>query len=107
MLFHHPCKNPATTRCSTCQKPICVRHTKEDQARPFCVTCLREQLKDRRGRGSRAHLRDDPYFYWYFHDSGWDNDDEPYSSSDYGLFDGGPSAGALGDGDFDGGWEGS
>ena len=106
VLFSHPCKEQATGKCIRCQRPVCDRHLRTEQSRTFCVSCLRNDLRDRNARGSRAFLRDDPYFYWYFHDDGWF--DDPYHEQDYSLFDAGAGAAALaGDESFDGAWEGS
>ena len=33
-----------------------------------------------------AHLRDDPYFFWYYTGEHWFTD--PYGAEDYSLFDG-------------------
>jgi hypothetical protein len=32
-----------------------------------------------------AHLRDDPYFFWYYSGDNWFHD--PYGADDYALFD--------------------
>lgn len=32
-----------------------------------------------------AHLRDDPYFFWYYAGDAWF--DDPYGAEDYALFD--------------------
>jgi hypothetical protein len=50
-----------------------------------CVSCLRQQMRQPAQRASYAHLRDDPYFFWYFHDDSWLAD--PYGSDDYALFE--------------------
>lgn len=54
---------------------------------------MREGFKDPYKRHSYAHLRDDPYFFWYFRDGSWMKD--PYGDEDYSLFD-------AGDADFGG-----
>jgi len=46
---------------------------------------MREGFKDPYKRHSYAHLRDDPYFFWYFREGSWMKD--PYGEEDYSLFD--------------------
>lgn len=48
------------------------------------------------------HLRDDPYFFWYFAGADWYAD--PYGAEDYALFDKG--GGSFG-GHVDREWQGS
>lgn len=105
ILFNHPCKDAATAKCTQCHRPVCERHVRRDAGRPECVSCLRNTMRDRNARGSRAFLRDDPYFYWYFHDDGWF--DDPYSEQDFGVFDERAGAAVLAEEGFDGAWEGS
>lgn len=84
VLFDHPCRDPATTRCSACGRGTCAVHIRATAAGQRCVPCLRQALRDRQARGHFAFLRDDPYFYWYFSGS---NEDSAYDEYDYQLFD--------------------
>ena len=101
VLFKHECAADAIAACATCGKPICGLHARPWGQGSACVTCLRAQLKDPQARGTFAHLRDDPYFYWYYNDLGFA---DPYGPDDFALFDAG--AGALG-GDVPDDWSGS
>jgi hypothetical protein len=83
ILFKKRCQFPSTQACSKCNKPICRVHVRALSQGEVCIACARTMMDDPNGRRSYAHMRDDPYFYWYFH-SGYD---EPYSDSDYALFD--------------------
>ncbi len=89
ILFERKCKQPAEAKCKNCKKAICVAHmrTITDQGQPYqlCIGCTRAHLKNRQRRGSYAHLRDDPYMYWYNEDYYWD--DDPYDADDFDLFD--------------------
>jgi uncharacterized membrane protein YgcG len=101
VLFKHPCRAEAVTACAACRKPVCGLHSRQVGQQTYCVTCLRNQLRDPRTRGSYAYLRDDPFFYWYYNDDTWF--DDPYGADDYALFDGGPDTFQGGGGDFGGG----
>ena len=86
ILFKRKFSAPAMGSCSQCQKPICQNHGRNYWQSVACVTCLREMIKQQpQQRQSQAHLRDDPYFYWYYVDDVWI--DEPYGADDYALFD--------------------
>ncbi len=89
ILFKRPCKQTAAHQCTHCGKPICESHARPSQGHQACVTCTREAMRDPSRRGTFAHLRDDPYFFWYFHQDTWF--DEPYSDADYSLFETGAS----------------
>lgn len=95
ILFKKRCQLVATQTCVQCQKPTCHIHIRVVDQRPLCITCARTTLTSTRDRRSMAHLRDDPYFFWYYESDRWFDDD--YDDSDYDLF----SAGGD-DGDFDG-----
>lgn len=103
ILFQRKCAAPAVGTCSQCKKPICQTHGRNYWQSVACVTCLRELIKKQpQQKQSQAHLRDDPYFYWYYVDDHWD--DEPYGYDDYRLFD--DDGGDFGADDY-GGWEGT
>jgi hypothetical protein len=68
-----------------------------------CVGCLRELLKNPEQRAGYAHLRDDPYFYWYLHDDAYGPD--PYGPEDFALFED-QRQGDFGD-HVDDGWAGT
>lgn len=91
ILFSRRCKAPAEAKCKNCKKAICVAHlrTLNEQGKEYqlCIGCTRGHLKSRQRRGSYAHLRDDPYFYWYSDDRRYSWDDDPYDSDDFDLFD--------------------
>lgn len=103
ILFKHSCHAAAVAECASCRKPVCATHHRRFPYGALCVSCLRTQLKNPAMRGSYAHLRDDPFFYWYYRPAGWLSD--PYGEDDYALFD------ADDDADFGAGveshWEGS
>jgi hypothetical protein len=103
ILFKRKCEQQSVAQCAQCHKPVCNQHVKQSAAGPSCVTCVRNQLQDRSKRGNYSHLRDDPYFYWYFYD---DFDNDPYDAGDYSVFDSGSSSSDY-DGSFDNSWEGS
>ena len=109
VLFSHPCKQSATTTCSSCRKPICDAHARKTGDAVRCVSCVRQDLTDRHNRGSHAFLRDDPYFYWYYYDDTWY--DAPYTADDSSLFDRHRHRHHHHDdvmgGDFDNTWDGS
>lgn len=75
----------ATTQCVRCHKPICQTHSRGQGYGTTCISCLREAAKNPQQRASMAHLRDDPYFFWYFPGGDWFVD--PYGAEDYALFD--------------------
>jgi hypothetical protein len=85
VLFKHPCRADAETTCVGCNKPICASHGRPFERGQVCVTCVRAQLKNPAMRGSYGHLRDDPYFYWYYRPTHFLSD--PYGRDDYALFD--------------------
>ena len=85
ILFKHRCDAPAIGQCAQCQKPVCQTHARPWGQSLVCVSCLRQQVQPTGHRGSYAHLRDDPYFFWYFREDGWLGD--PYGADDYALFD--------------------
>ncbi len=58
-LFSHKCGEAATTKCSQCQKFICLRHTITDEQRSLCTTCAKGLPNTR----SSSRYDDDPYFY--------------------------------------------
>ena len=103
ILFKRRCVEYAVTSCSQCRKPICATHSRQYWQTIACVTCLRKHLDNPQQRASFQHMRDDPYFYWYFWHDGWVGD--PYGEEDYRLFD------HAGDGNFDYGtgdeWQGT
>ena len=66
--------------------PVCNVHARPTASGMACISCLRRTLRDPRQRPSFAHLRDDPYFYWYFDGGDWA---EEYDRYDYALFDAG------------------
>ncbi len=103
ILFQRKCNQPAVGQCGQCNKPICQTHGRNYWQSVACVSCLREMIKKQpQQRQSQAHLRDDPYFHWYFVDDQWMH--ESYSDHDYGLFD--DHDGDLAP-DHGGGWEGT
>lgn len=104
ILFKRKCGEAAAGACVQCKKPICYTHGRSYWQSVACVTCLRELIKTQpQQKQNQAHLRDDPYFYWYFVDDMWMH--EPYGDDDYALFD------DYGTNDFahddHGGWEGT
>ncbi|MEM1033132.1 MAG: hypothetical protein AAF928_18655 [Myxococcota bacterium] len=104
ILFPKKCGEPAVGACSQCKKPICKTHSRDYWQSIACVSCLRGLIEGQpQQKQSQAHLRDDPYFYWYYVDTPWN--EEAYGASDYRLFDdaGGADFGA----DDYGGWEGT
>lgn len=105
VLFKKQCHFPSTQKCGACNKPICRMHVRQFSEREVCIACARTELqREPSSRGSYSHLRDDPYFYWYYSDSSWFHD--PYGEEDYALFDTG-----VEEGDFAAGvedqWEGT
>ncbi len=95
-LFSHPCKNPATTRCSRCGKPICAEHGRmaspqADSGPPqaaqtgtVCIGCARRQASEAPTAADREALRDDPFFFaWAL---GSDASSWAYSSADHEAF---------------------
>ena len=106
ILFKHTCAQTAQAHCTTCEKPICPEHQRFNEGQPTCIGCVRDLLKDRRTREShQGTYRDDPYFYFYFTDTHWD--DDPYDADDYALFDDVAMAAAYIEGQEEAGWEGS
>ncbi|MEZ4442654.1 MAG: hypothetical protein R3B72_26405 [Polyangiaceae bacterium] len=103
ILFSRRCDRPAIGECTRCKKPICDHHGRRYWQSVACVACLRTLIKQQpQERQSQAHLRDDPYFYWYYVDDGWDS--EPYDGDDFALFqDAGPDFGS----DVQDGWQGT
>ena len=96
LLFPRQCDQPAGGQCQRCARPVCQAHVRQGPSgEPLCMTCVREGLREQRHRGSYAHLRDDPYFFWYF-TAGLADD---FTASDYLLF------GDTGGGDFDASFE--
>ena len=85
ILFKHECRAPATLQCVRCHKPVCNQHARGQGYGFTCVTCLREAMQNPAQRSNLAHLRDDPYFFWYFQGANWYAD--PYGADDYALFD--------------------
>ena len=85
VLFKHACGVPATAQCVRCHKPICATHSRGQGYGLTCISCLREAAKSPQQRSSMAHLRDDPYFFWYYSGDDWFSD--PYGDEDYALFD--------------------
>ena len=83
ILFKKRCQFPATHACSKCNKPICMVHLRDLNVGEVCIACARAVMAETKDRRSLAHMRDDPYFYWFFDDS----DDYAYDDSDYALFD--------------------
>lgn len=86
-LFSHPCKNPATARCSQCGKPVCAEHGRAPAAEAgpeppggwpqalLCVGCTRRQAAA--DPQALARRQDDPLFYaWALYP-----DYQAYSSS--------------------------
>jgi len=65
-LFAHPCKRPATSKCSGCEKPICATHNRQGR----CIACYRQNASKSDGS--------DPFLMatWYYADyetySAWD-----------------------------------
>lgn len=99
ILFKKRCQFPATGTCATCQKPVCRVHVRSLSDAEVCITCARTTMDDPTKRRSYAHMRDDPYFYWYYHSDAVD----PYSDGDYALFDeGGAEFGAAVDDQWEG-----
>ena len=86
LLFKHECNAPAASQCARCHKPICSTHARGQGYGTTCIGCLREAAKHPAQRASMAHLRDDPYFFWYYVGADWFTD--PYGAEDYALFDG-------------------
>lgn len=85
ILFRQPCSAEAVAACFNCQRPVCGRHARQVPQGFACVTCMRSELEHPDRRGSYAHLRDDPYFYWYYTRSPWHS--HPYDQDDFALFD--------------------
>ncbi|MCC6526074.1 MAG: hypothetical protein IT373_25730 [Polyangiaceae bacterium] len=83
ILFQKACRAAAELACAQCQRPICRAHARSVATREVCVACARTALRDPGWRQSLVHLRDDPYFYWYYHPGYGD----PYGPADYRLFD--------------------
>lgn len=85
LLFKHRCQEPASGQCSMCHKPICQLHQRPQAYNVLCIGCTRNQFRaNPYAKTSMGHLRDDPYFYWYFHSSSFH---DPYGDDDYSLFD--------------------
>lgn len=111
ILFNRKCHAEAVGTCSECKKPVCQTHSRNYWESVTCITCLRELIKQKptekatraRQKQTKAHLRDDPFFYWYYVDDVWFN--EPYGDDDFALFT------DTGGGDFGGDshdtWEGT
>ena len=102
VLFKHPCDAEADSACVLCRKPVCAAHRRGDGYQTRCISCLRKEVQQPSKRASRAHLRDDPYFYWYYEAD--DLFDDPYGADDYALFD--QDASGFADG-VETEWEGS
>jgi hypothetical protein len=85
ILFKHACAAEAQGQCVNCSRPICVQHGRAFERGMVCVTCVRAQVRDPSRRGSFAHLRDDPYFYWYLGSPSRMH--HHYDENDYALFD--------------------
>lgn len=87
LLFPTNCDQEATRRCTQCQKWVCDDHSRRLDSGDYCIRCVREFAKDRqlRHKPSMSHLRDDPYFYWYYWGSEVFGDD--YRAEDYAIFD--------------------
>jgi hypothetical protein len=94
VLFDHACGAQASQACARCARPVCQTHARMTQNGLTCVDCLRQVMKDRQARGYFAHLRDDPYFFWYFDGADWF---DAYDEQDYALFDAGPGGGGESD----------
>lgn len=84
ILFKKRCKLVATQACSQCQKPTCHLHIRVFGGSPLCISCGRAHAAEPGNRQSMGHLRDDPYFYWYYESGHWFHDD--YAASDYDVF---------------------
>lgn len=109
ILFNHPCDQPSTLSCAACNKPICQRHMRYRDDKPTCISCIRTGLSERRARGQTGtggndRYDDDPYFFYYY--GGYGGDDDPYTDSDFSLFDGGDAGDAYAM-DEAGAWAGS
>ncbi|MCA9654629.1 MAG: hypothetical protein H6712_10045 [Myxococcales bacterium] len=107
ILFKRKCQLVATQTCSQCNKPTCHLHIRVLGGKPLCIACAREKTHELAGskdsRGSLGHLRDDPYFYWYYESGRWF--DDGYETADFDVFseDDGSDLGA----DVDDHWEGT
>ncbi len=91
-LFAHPCKRPATSACSGCQKPICATHNRQGR----CIACFKEGAVIDAG---------DPFMMasWYYADYESYSAYDAYSKKDREAFaDGGEP---LGDDDWEADWE--
>lgn len=102
LLLPRKCDVAAMEACSRCQKPVCERHRRLVGSAAFCVSCIRQDLKNPANRQRYRSFEEDDYFYWYFDD---DFDDD-YTAADFAIFDaaGGLEAGAEA---FEGDWAGS
>ena len=87
ILFKHRCSEPVFGPCQSCGKPVCRKHSRPSGYGVVCVSCMRSQVQQTDRRENLLYLRDDPYFFWYFHNSAID--EEVYGVSDFGLFDAG------------------
>lgn len=82
ILFARDCSSEAGYTCGTCQKPVCSLHARQVEAALLCMSCARQQLVGAQSRASFAHLRDDPYFFWYASQPGG----LPFTTADRALF---------------------
>lgn len=103
LLFKHECSASAVAQCVRCHKPICKDHARGQGYGLTCVGCLRTAAQQPAQRASMAHLRDDPYFFWYYVGTDWYSD--PYGAEDYSLFD--KAGGGKFGGHVDREWQGS
>ena len=84
LLFKRRCTSAATSHCSACNKPICSEHGRSANEQQLCIGCTRERIRgDASQSASLSHLRDDPYFYWYYSN---DMADPGFDDSDFALF---------------------
>ncbi|MCA9175821.1 MAG: hypothetical protein KDB14_15150 [Planctomycetales bacterium] len=66
-LFQHECGNLPDAACAQCGKPVCEQHTHYVDNEPYCTSCAKLDLKQRRGESRQRWSNDsgyeDPYFY--------------------------------------------
>lgn len=102
LLLPRKCDVAALEHCSRCKKPVCERHRRLEGETAFCVSCIRQDLKNPANRARYARYERDEFFYWYFDD----DFEEDFTAADFAVFDaaGGLEVGAEA---FDSDWSGS
>lgn len=74
-LFSHDCYMVPHETCHSCQKPICLEHSHQENGATTCTSCTKKRRSRSGGTGggqrSGRHKDYDPYFYsGYYHGYG-------------------------------------